>query len=142
MSRENCSGFGSLSPVTQRSFTSALARKKNARQLVTDAFLGWLVTDGYKAYRSRKKRQRCLAHLIRKAIALTGAVDQKAAQIGQWILDDLRELIAKIAAAGSKAVPKVGKILARLTRVCYLGKKADHSKLQALAKEILNDREF
>ncbi len=114
-------------------------KKEELSQLVTDAFLGWLVTDGYKAYRSRKKRQRCLAHLIRKAIALTGAVDQKAAQIGQWILDDLRELIAKIAAAGSKAVPKVGKILARLTRVCYLGKKADHSKLQALAKEILND---
>nr|MDJ0596993.1 transposase [Pleurocapsa sp. MO_226.B13] len=114
-------------------------KKEELSQLVTDAFVGWLVTDGYKAYRSRQKRQRCLAHLIRKAIALTGAVDQKAAQIGQWILDDLRELIAKIAAAGSKAVPKVGKILARLTRVCYLGKKADHSKLQALAKEILND---
>ena len=114
-------------------------KKEELSQLVTDAFLGWLVTDGYKAYRSRKKRQRCLAHLIRKAIALTGAVDQKAAQIGQWILDDLRELIAKIADAGSKEIPKVGKILTRLTRVCYLGKKADHSKLQALAKEILND---
>ena len=58
------------------------------------------------------------------------ALDQKAAQIGQWILDDLRELIAKIADAGSKAVPKVGKVLARLTRVCYLGKKADHTKLR------------
>ena len=114
-------------------------KKEELSQLVTDAFLGWLVTDGYKAYRSRKKRQRCLAHLIRKAIAITGALDQKAAQIGQWILDDLRELIAKIADAGSKAVPKVGKVLARLTRVCYLGKKADHTKLQALAKEILND---
>lgn len=111
-------------------------KKEELSQLVTDAFLGWLVTDGYKAYRSRKKRQRCLAHLIRKAIAITGALDQKAAQIGQWILDDLRALMAKIADAGSKAVPKVGKLLARLTRVCYLGKKADHTKLQALAKEI------
>ena len=64
------------------------------------------------------------------------SLDQKAAQIGQWILEDLRELIAKIADAGAKEIPKVGKILARLTRVCYLGKKADHSKLQALAKEI------
>ena len=47
------------------------------------------------------------------------------------ILDDLRELIATVANTGEKEVPKVGKLLARLTRVCYSGKKADHSKLQA-----------
>jgi hypothetical protein len=57
----------------------------------------WLVTDGYAAYRSQPKRQRCLAHLIRKAVAITGAINHKAAQIGQWILDDLRELITTIA---------------------------------------------
>jgi transposase len=33
----------------------------------------------------------------------------------------------------------IRKLLAGLRRVCYLGKKADHRKLQALAKEILND---
>jgi IS1 family transposase len=113
-------------------------RKEELSHLVTEAFLGWLVTDGYGAYRSYPKRQRCLAHLIRKAIAITGAINQKAAQIGQWILDDLRELIATIA-RGEKAVPLLRKVLAGLTRVCHLGKKADHSKLQALAKEILND---
>src|SRR4051794_31723891 len=40
------------------------------RDLIGDAFLGWLVSDGYGAYRKFKKRQRCLAHLIRKGIAL------------------------------------------------------------------------
>ncbi len=40
-------------------------KKEELSHLVTDAFLGWLVTDGYKAYRNRDKRQRCLAHLIR-----------------------------------------------------------------------------
>src|SRR4051812_46863394 len=35
------------------------------RDLIGDAFLGWLVSDGYAAYRSFKKRQRCLAHTIR-----------------------------------------------------------------------------
>ena len=54
-------------------------------------------------------------------------------------MDDLRELIAKIADAKEKETPKVGKLLARLTRVCHFGKQADHTKLQALAKEILND---
>ena len=87
--------------------------------MVTEAFVGWLVTDGYKAYRHRKKRQRCLAHLIRKAIAITGAVDQKAAQIGQWILTDLRELIETIAEGDSKNSRLVGRLLSRLCRVCH-----------------------
>jgi hypothetical protein len=113
-------------------------RKEELSHLVTSAFLGWLITDGYAAYRSHPKRQRCLAHLIRKASAISGAINSKAAQIGQWILDDLRELIAAIAAT-SEEQRWIGKLLARLRRVCHLGKKADHSKLQALASEILND---
>ncbi len=100
--------------------------------------MGWLITDGYGAYRSHPKRQRCLAHLIRKAVAITGAINQKAAQIGQWILGDLRELIATIASA-SEDNRLIRKLLAGLRRVCHLGKKADHTKLQALAQEILND---
>ncbi len=113
-------------------------RKEELSHLVQEAFIGWLISDGYAAYRSYPKRQRCLAHLIRKAVAITGAINQKAAQIGQWILDDLRELIAKIA-SGSQNNLTICKILAGLRRVCHLGKKADHQKLQALAKEILND---
>ncbi|MDJ0570486.1 MAG: transposase [Pleurocapsa sp. MO_192.B19] len=88
--------------------------------------------------RSHPKRQRCLAHLIRKAVACSGAINQKAAQIGQWILDDLRELIATIASANEDS-RLIRKRMAGLRRVCHLGKKADHTKLQALAKEILND---
>ena len=121
-------------------------RKEELSYLVTEAFLGWLITDGYGAYRSHPKRQRCLAHLIRKArrfadpcgIAVTGAINQKAAQIGQWILDDLRELIATIAES-SEDNRLIRKLLAGLRRVCHLGQKADHQKLQALGKEILND---
>ncbi|MEM8780940.1 MAG: IS66 family transposase [Cyanobacteria bacterium P01_G01_bin.49] len=113
-------------------------RKEELSHLVTEAFLGWLITDGYAAYRSHPKRQRCLAHLIRKAIAITGAINQKAAQIGQWILDDLKELIAQIA-EGSEDNRLIRTRIAGLRRVCHLGKKADHTKLQALAKEIFND---
>ena len=113
-------------------------RKEELSHLVTEAFLGWLISDGYAAYRSHPKRQRCLAHLIRKAVAITGAINQKAAQIGQWILDDLRALIATIADA-SEDNRWLRKLLAGLRRVCHLGKKTDHAKLQALAKEILND---
>ena len=113
-------------------------RKEELSYLVTEAFLGWLISDGYAAYRSYPKRQRCLAHLIRKAIAITGAINQKAATIGQWILDDLRKLMATIAEDSEDNRLK-SKLLAGLRRVCHLGKKVEHNKLQALAKEILND---
>lgn len=113
-------------------------RKEELSYLVQEAFMGWLITDGYGAYRSYPQRQRCLAHLIRKAIAITGAINYKAAQIGQWILDDLRNLIAEIA-EGSEDNRLIRKLLARLRRACHLGQKADHKKLQALAKEIFND---
>ena len=113
-------------------------RKEELSYLVKEAFVGWLVTDGYAAYRSHPKRQRCLAHLIRKAVAITGAINQKAATIGQWILDDLRGLISQIASS-SEDNRLIRKILAGLRRVCHLGQKAEHTKLQALAKEILND---
>ncbi len=107
---------------------------------MTEAFLGWLISDGYAAYRSHTKRQRCLAHLIRKAVAITGAINQKArksvagvppvedieqeaAQIGQWILDDLRELIAKIA-EGSEDNRLIRKRIARQVTSLSLGQKS------------------
>ena len=76
--------------------------------------------------------------MIRKATAITGAIDQKAAQIGQWILNDLKELIATIAES-SEDNYLIRKLFTGLRRVCHLGKKADHTKLKALSKEILND---
>ncbi len=64
---------------------------------------------------------------------------EKAAQIGQWILTDLRDLIEAIAHKTTNPRPVIGSILRRLWWVCHLGQKVEHLKLQALAKEILND---
>ena len=114
-------------------------KKEELVHLVREAFVGWLVTDGYKAYRDHSKRQRCLAHLIRKALAITGAVEQKAATMGQWILTDLKDLISSIAQQQSHPPPIVRGILRRLRRACWRGKQSSHQKLRALAKEILND---
>lgn len=52
-------------------FRIAPRTKEEFKHLVTEAFVGWLITDGYGAYRHRERRQRCLAHLIRKAIAIS-----------------------------------------------------------------------
>ncbi|MCD4786893.1 MAG: transposase [Desulfobacterales bacterium] len=64
-------------------FCIGTRKKEELLKLITSAFIGWLVTDGYLAYRSYERRQRCLAHLIRKAIALSGAVDEKSAKDGR-----------------------------------------------------------
>jgi IS1 family transposase len=61
-------------------------RKEELLHLISEAFVGWLVTDGYGAYSSYPKRQHCLAHLIRKVIALTQAVNQEVADLGQWLV--------------------------------------------------------
>jgi hypothetical protein len=114
-------------------------KKEELLKLITSAFIGWLVTDGYLAYRSYERRQRCLAHLIRKAIAISGAVDEKAQGIGDWLLRELRGLIKAMAEDGEGGQRKCSLILARLKRACNLGSEEKHAKLRALAKEILND---
>jgi len=114
-------------------------KKDELLNLITEAFIGWLVTDGYLAYRSHEKRQRCLAHLIRKAIALSGAVDKKAQEMGEWFLRELRGLIKAMAEHGEGGKRKCSPILARLKKACNLGSEQNHARLRALAKEILND---
>ncbi len=112
-------------------------RKEELLHLITDAFIGWLVTDGYGAYSSYEKRQHCLAHLIRKAIALTQAVDAEASDLGQWLLEELRELIQTLSSGDGD--DNHDPVPGRLKRVCLLGSAAEHPKLKALALEILRD---
>ncbi|MBD2777605.1 IS66 family transposase [Iningainema tapete] len=112
-------------------------KKEELLHLITSAFIGWLVTDGYGAYSSYEQRQHCLAHLIRKAIALTQVVDFEARDLGQWLLEELRELIQTLDSGDgdNNHDPVPG----RLYRVCLLGSAAEHPKLKALALEILRD---
>ncbi len=114
-------------------------KKEELLKLITTAFIGWLISDGYGVYRDHEKRQRCLAHLIRKAIALTGAVDEKARKMGEWFLRELRGLIKTMRDGGEDEKRKCSPILARLKKVCTIGSEGDHPKLRALANEILND---
>lgn len=112
-------------------------RKEELLHLITDAFIGWLVSDGYERLSSYEKRQRCLAHLIRKAIALTQAVDAEASDLGQWLLEELRELIQTLCSGDGD--DNHDPVPGRLKRVCLLAQAAEHPKLKALAKEILHD---
>ena len=135
--KENCIGCGLLLPVKPQCFILVLVLKKSSVRLVTDAFIGWLITDGYGAYRHRERRQRCLAHLIRKAIAIAESVNSRTARIGTLILEDLRNFIRAIGEGETRA--ELEKIIRGLQGVCHLAKKVTHQKLKALASEILND---
>eukprot|EP01033_Poteriospumella_lacustris_P018870 gene18870-13607_t len=112
------------------------------RDLIGEAFMGVLVSDGYGAYRSYPRRQRCVAHLIRKGIALIEGYEYAASRFGEWLVREMRTLIHTVAENGASdagAPRPVNPILARMKRACLLNKDADGEKARALAREILND---
>jgi transposase len=107
------------------------------RDLISDAFLGWLVSDGYAAYRKFTKRQRCWAHLIRKGVALAGGLNPVGANFGAWLLREVRALIHEVAEGTGARI--INPILARLKRACSRHRDAEAEKVRALAREVLND---
>jgi hypothetical protein len=96
-----------------------------------------LVSDGYGAYRKFKKRQRCLAHLIRKGIALAGGLNPQGAHFGAWLLREVRGLIHEVAEGTGARI--INPILARLKRACRRHRDDEAEKVRALAREVLND---
>ncbi len=56
-------------------------RKEELTTLIGEAFLGWLVTDGYLAYRDHPRRQRCLAHYADLRTMPTRAVNRALAAV-------------------------------------------------------------
>src|SRR3954471_17437052 len=105
------------------------------RDLIGDAFLGWLVSDGYGAYRKFKKGQRCLAHLIQEGNS--AGLNPQGAHIGAWLLREMRGLIHEVAEGTGARI--ISPILARLKRACKLHRDDEAEKVRALAREILND---
>jgi hypothetical protein len=113
-------------------------------ELVSEAFLGWLVTDGAMVYRDRERRQRCLAHLIRKAIALAEGYYCNGSGFGRDLLRDLRSLIEKVAdekppERDAKAERAIKRLLGRIKWNCQCHQHDFEEKVRALAREILND---
>ncbi|MEI7837256.1 MAG: transposase [Planctomycetota bacterium] len=67
-----------LLTATTAVFHIGSRRHEEIRNLLGDAMVGclngWIVSDGYHAYRDYPRHQRCLAHLIRKGLALAGGL--------------------------------------------------------------------
>ena len=106
-------------------------------------YTGWLMTDGWIAYRGFPRRLRCWAHLIRKARGLTESYHREARAFGRQVLDTLKALMAAVYAA--REGPPVdlparhAGALAKLRAACEQAQHHDHAKTHALAVELLND---
>lgn len=108
-----------------------------------ESYAGWLMSDGYLAYRQFAQRLRCLAHLLRKARGLAESVTAEAQEFGQQALDCLSHVVAAVYRA--RAGPS-GDVRAELTedlgalqRVCEAHWDSEHPKTRQLAREFLND---
>jgi hypothetical protein len=113
--------------------------KEELIELIGESFLGWLITDGYRAYRDHPRRQRCLAHLIRKGLALALGYYGADAAFGRDLVRDLRRLIERVHDGESAQTPAVHRLMARIKWNCQRNRYEDEKKVRELAGEILND---
>jgi transposase len=109
-------------------------------------FAGWLMTDGWVAYRAWPRRLRCWPHLIRKACGLSESRDRIAQAFGNEVLAVFERLIKAIhaARAGPRQPPvSIADVhaddLRALREACQRQNESPHEKTRALAVELLND---
>jgi len=114
-------------------------RKEELTTLIGEAFLGWLVTDGYLAYRDHPRRQRCLAHLIRKGLALAEGYYGAGSGFGRDLVRDLRRLIERVHDGEGGDTHAVKRLMARIKWNCQCNRDEFEKKVRELAGEILND---
>ncbi|NEV60885.1 IS66 family transposase [Thiorhodococcus minor] len=108
-------------------------------------FDGWLMSDGWQAYRHLPKRLRCWAHLTRKAQGLIDSDDREAQAFGHQVQDAFDTLIGAIHAAREGPpgdLPRIhAALLAELHAACVRLLGHRHAKTRALAVELWNDWE-
>jgi hypothetical protein len=120
-------------------------RTKEIAKKILDIFSGWLMSDGYSAYRHYQKRLRCWAHLDRKLKGLADSTDKIAQAFGKQGLGLFNMLKAAIYAARKGSHTDISAdaadLLAQFKQLCVEHRQCDHEKTQALAREFLNDWE-
>lgn len=109
------------------------------QQVLTEAFTGWLMSDGHINYRDYAKRLRCLAHLERKARGLAESLDAEAKAFGEAALLMLAVVFKQVRDGPNRAVYQP--FLALFKRFCELHWHVGHEKTRALAREFLYDWE-
>jgi transposase len=113
--------------------------------ILNDKFIGIIMSDGYKVYRSWDNRLRCWAHLERKMIGLSESTDARVAGIGREMGTIFDVLMKAIYAARLESPPAESLLLrqaapiARLLQICEQHRDDTHGKVRALAVEFLLD---
>ncbi len=118
-------------------------RTKAMVQRILSIYTGWLMSDGYNAYRHYGKRLRCWAHLIRKLKGLEESVNKEAQAFGRRGLTLFDLLIKAIRAArdgpNKDISAEFSEILDQFKQFCLDHCNSDHDKTQKLAREFVND---
>jgi transposase len=132
------------SPVTVLFYVGART-KEMIDNLLAETFGGWLMSDGYAAYRSSAKRLRCWAHLLRKAKGLEQSLDQAGRRFGADTTALLKTLMEAVYRAregpGADLPSQYKKALDTFRAACEQAKASRHEKTRALAVEFLHDWE-
>ena len=125
-------------------FTIGRRTQELLHGMLGTAIDGWLMSDGYWAYRDYDNRLRCLTHLLRKARGLQDGLDRNAREFGGALRHCLETVMDAVYAAreGPPPMPlrqQHAKELNALLDLCLHHVEAKHEKTRALARELLND---
>jgi transposase len=118
--------------------------KKMALEFLNGSFKGFLMSDGYQAYRHYKKRLRCWAHLHLKAKGLSESSIEDIRMFGCQLLALLDACMkgiyqARDAFKNESIKEEFSEELAKIKTLCEQYKGTYHAKTKALAREFLND---
>lgn len=132
--------------ATTTVFTIGKRSKAVLLSILGPLFNGWLMSDGYWAYRELHNRLRCLAHLQRKARGLQESLDGQGRAFGEALLNTLEAVMDSVYAAREGPPPTAlrqqhADDLNALWHLCLAQADARHEKTRALARELLNDFE-
>lgn len=111
------------------------------------AFVGWLMSDGFWAYRDYDQRLRCLAHLIRKAHGLAQSLNRQAQRFGTRTLELFEDLLGQVYQAREGPQPPEGLYVKNLQLIeafrdlCVDHWDCAHEKTRELAREFTHDWE-
>jgi len=111
------------------------------------AFVGWLMSDGFWAYRDYDQRLRCLAHLIRKARGLEQSLNRQAQRFGTRSLELFEYLLGQVYQAREGPQPperlyvKNLEVLDAFNNLCVDHWDCAHKKTRELAREFTHDWE-
>jgi len=130
--------------ATTTVFTIGRRTQELLHGVLGTAIEGWLMSDGYWAYRDYDNRLHCLTHLLRKARGLEDSLDCKARDFGETLRRSLEMVMDAVHAAreGPPPIPlreQHAKQLNALLDLCLYHSGAKHEKTRALARELLND---